>query len=155
MCCVCFWARLLTYVRHWYLWESVLWFRPDLRRQMHLPGGSKGMCVWLAVIVATVNSHWYWVLPSSLFRSRLPAFVCVPVHVSVHVCHRPWVMSRSLPLTTVKYTHQLRWHLDDVQMIDFLASLPLTHILGHMSSNYWKIRSPLPPANDLYLNYVI
>ncbi len=50
--------------------------------------GEMCVSVWKgwAVIVATVNSHWYWVLPSSLFCSLLPAFVacqCMCLSMSV------------------------------------------------------------------------
>lgn len=123
--CVCFWACLLTYVRHWYLWESVLWFRPDLWRQMHLPGGSKGMCVCVEEVGCNCgNCKQSLVLSSSFFSplSRLTSRICLCACACVCLCLSPPVSNVQIsPFNSSAYAYQLRWHLDRVQMIGFFG----------------------------------
>lgn len=120
--CVCFWACLLTYVRHWYLWESVFWFRPDLWRQMHLPGGSKGMCVCVEEVGCNCgNSKQSLVLSSSFFPlARLTSRICLCACACVCLRLSPPVSNVQLsPINNSTDAYHLRWHLDGVQIIFF------------------------------------
>lgn len=96
--CACLRACLFTYVRQWYLWESVLSLGPDLHWQMHLPGGTVGMCVCVEGVGCNRGNCKQWLVLSSssfppsqsTFRRLLRASACVCLCLSP-----PWVMSRT------------------------------------------------------------